>query len=216
MSNRQRLKISEVFLSLQGEANQVGWPTVFVRLTGCPLRCHYCDSEYAFSGGEWYSFNDLLSKVQSYQVNRICVTGGEPLAQKSVHSFLELLCDQGFQVSLETSGALPLKDVDSRVEKVMDIKTPSSGEVAKNHLQNLAYLQKQDQLKFVISDDNDYQWSKSFIQKHNCENICTLLFSPSWQVMSERELAEKILQDKLNVRLQIQLHKYLWGDRPGV
>ena len=216
MSNRQRLKITEIFLSLQGEANQVGWPTVFVRLTGCPLRCHYCDSEYAFSGGQWYSFEDLLANIRQYQVNRVCVTGGEPLAQKSVHAFLTLLCDQGFQVSLETSGALSIKEVDRRVEKVVDIKTPSSGEVDKNHLLNLEYLQKKDQLKFVISDDKDYQWAKSFIKQHHCESLCTLLFSPAWQVMPDKELAEKILQDKLNVRFQIQLHKYLWGDRPGV
>ncbi len=205
-----------MFLSLQGEANSVGWPTIFIRLTGCPLRCSYCDSEYAFTGGEWFSFEQLFKKIESYTVKRICVTGGEPLSQKNVFSFLSLLCDKGHDVSLETSGALSVKNVDKRVIKVIDIKTPSSNESDKNDLSNLNYLKSSDQLKFLIGDNEDYKWSVDFLKQHPCQSQCTVLFSPIYNKMSETELANKIVDDRLNVRFQMQLHKYLWGETEGV
>ena len=212
----KRLKITEIFLSLQGEANDSGWPSVFVRLTGCPLRCSYCDSEYAFTGGEWFGFDEIIKIIKSHAVKHVCITGGEPLSQKSVHSLLSKLCDLDYKVSLETSGALSIKDVDQRVAKVVDVKTPSSDESDKNDLENLTFLNKKDQLKFLIGSDEDYQWSKAFIQKHQCQSLCTVLFSPVYQKISDLELANNIINDKLDVRFQMQLHKYLWGDKIGV
>lgn len=215
-STATRLKITEIFYSLQGEALNVGLPTVFIRLTGCPLRCTYCDTEYAFSGGDWYSLEQILGEAASYNTPHITVTGGEPLAQKNCIPLLTQLCDAGFSVSLETSGALSLEWVDSRVAKIMDIKTPASGESEKNKLENLQYLSKRDQLKFVICDEADYVWSKSLLESKCLDNICEVLFSPSSEQLAARTLADWIIRDRLPVRFQIQLHKILWGDGPGV
>jgi len=212
----ERLKITEIFYSLQGEALNVGLPTVFIRLTGCPLRCQYCDTEYAFSGGDWYSLSQILDEAASYHTPYVTVTGGEPLAQKNCIPLLTQLCDAGLSVSLETSGALSLALVDPRVVKIMDIKTPASGECEKNKLDNLQYLSKRDQLKFVICDEADYIWSKSLLESENLNNICEVLFSPSSEQLSAQILADWILRDRLPVRFQIQLHKILWGDVPGV
>jgi 7-carboxy-7-deazaguanine synthase len=214
--SNQRLKITEIFFSLQGEACNVGLPTVFIRLTGCPLRCTYCDTEYAFTGGEWLDIPDIIDQVKNYNTRHITVTGGEPLAQKNCIRLLKDLCDLGYDVSLETSGALPVADVDERVIKVIDVKTPSSNESDRNRLENLAQLNPGDQLKFVISDEADYDWSKKFIHENQLGDSCEILFSPVHEKLQAEKLAEWILKDQLNVRFQIQLHKYLWGDRQGV
>ncbi len=213
--DQSSLRITEIFYSLQGETRTVGLPTVFVRLTGCPLRCQYCDTAYAFHGGTKYSLESVLNEVKQYPTRYVTVTGGEPLAQKSCFSLLRCLCDEGYQVSLETSGALSLADVDVRVVKVMDIKTPGSGEVNKNDWQNISYLLPHDQVKFVVCDRADYEWSKSIIKQYQLSNRCEVLFSPSYQQVNAGELADWILHDQLSVRLQIQLHKYLWGDVAG-
>jgi len=210
------LKITEIFYSLQGEARTVGLPTVFVRLTGCPLRCGYCDSEYAFYGGERLSLENILEKVASFKPQYVCVTGGEPLAQRECLSLLSALCDAGYQVSLETSGALSIEQVDSRVSRVMDLKTPGSGEVARNLWENIEYLGKQDQVKFVICDRTDYEWAKFEMDRHQlASKTGEILFSPSFTQLKPVELAEWILEDKLPVRFQLQLHKLLWNDAPG-
>ena len=211
----ERLRITEIFYSLQGEARSIGWPTVFIRLTGCPLRCGYCDTSYAFQGGEWYTLDAILQEVTRYNTRHITVTGGEPLAQKPCLDLLARLCDAGYQVSLETSGALDVSAVDSRVVKVMDIKTPASGEVDKNLDSNLQYLTSQDQVKFVLCDRNDYDWAVAFIQQHALAEKCEVLFSPVHGQLQARQLAEWILADQLPVRFQIQLHKLLWGDEQG-
>jgi 7-carboxy-7-deazaguanine synthase len=210
-----KLRITEIFLSLQGETRTVGLPTVFVRLTGCPLRCQYCDSAYAFQGGESIEISDILKTVENYGVPRVTVTGGEPLAQKPCLELLKQLCDKNYEVSLETSGALDVSNVDPRVVKILDIKTPGSKENHRNHLENLKYLLPHDQVKFVICDRNDYEWSRDFLNKTQLANHCHILFSPSHTELHPKDLAEWILEDKLPVRLQIQLHKYLWGDVPG-
>ena len=210
-----RLRITEIFLSLQGESRSAGWPTVFIRLTGCPLRCTYCDTEYAFSGGEWMSLKEILFRVASYATLHVCVTGGEPLAQKNCLSLLRQLADVGYQVSLETSGALATHQVDSRVVKVMDIKTPGSGESARNRLENICDLTEQDQIKFVLCDRNDYEWAKKRLQELRIEKICEVLFSPAYSQLEPSRLAGWILEDKLQVRFQIQLHKILWGEQSG-
>lgn len=210
-----RLKITEIFRSLQGEADTVGIPTVFVRLTGCPLRCQYCDTEYAFHGGEWWELDDLVRRVLELDARYVCVTGGEPLAQKTCLLLLERLCDAGLRVSLETSGAMPLAGVDSRVVKVVDVKTPGSREEARNRYGELATLQSTDQVKFVICDRADYEWSRAKVLEHELTSRCGVLFSPSHEQLPARELADWILEDHLAVRLQIQLHKYLWGNVPG-
>lgn len=210
-----RLRLTEIFYSLQGEARTVGLPTVFIRLTGCPLRCVYCDSEYAFHGGDYWEMDKILSTVAAYKPRYVCVTGGEPLAQKSCIELLRHLCDAGYQVSLETSGALDIAEVDVRVSRVVDIKTPGSGEVTKNRWENLPLLTPHDQLKLVLCDRNDYDWARLILDQHQLWGRCEILFSPSHQKISLKELAEWILHDNLPVRLQVQLHKFIWGDVPG-
>ncbi|HEX2494451.1 MAG TPA: 7-carboxy-7-deazaguanine synthase QueE [Steroidobacter sp.] len=210
-----RLKLTEIFLSIQGEADSVGWPTVFVRLTGCPLRCRYCDTQYAFYGGEWHSLHDVLDRVRSFGVRHVCVTGGEPLAQKHCLELLRRLCDAGYAVSLETSGALDVSQVDPRVVRVVDVKTPASGEAARNRLENLDVLRPEDQIKFVLCDRADFEWARDFVSARKLHERCTVLFSPSYGELEARELAQWILDERLPVRLQVQLHKYLWGDTPG-
>jgi 7-carboxy-7-deazaguanine synthase len=210
-----RLRISEIFLSLQGESNTVGLPTVFVRLTGCPLRCHYCDSAYAFRGGEYMSLDAIAARVASYQTRHVTITGGEPLAQPACLSLLRRLCDAGYQVSLETSGALEVSQVDTRVMKVLDLKTPGSGEVDRNCYQNLDHLMPRDQVKFVICDRVDYLWARHILDEYRLANHCEVLFSPSFGQQDAAELAGWVLEDRLPVRFQIQLHKILWGDEPG-
>ncbi len=210
-----RLRINEVFHSLQGEADAVGYPTVFVRLTGCPLRCRYCDTEYAFHAGDWTTLDELVGRVQGFGTRHVCVTGGEPLAQPNCLPLLTRLCDAGFAVSLETSGALDIGAVDPRVVRVVDVKTPGSGEQGRNRLANLALLAARDQLKFVICSRADYDWSKQFLREHALNDRCQILFSPSYGEISPTELADWILADRLQVRFQVQLHKLLWGDVPG-
>ncbi len=210
------LRITEIFYSLQGEANTVGMPTVFIRLTGCPLRCSYCDTAYAFSGGEKQTLAQIIDQVRCYDTRYITVTGGEPLAQPGCHDLLKLLADEGYIVSLETSGAIDVSLVDNRIIKVMDLKTPSSNEMERNLYRNIDFLSAQDQIKFVIADNKDYQWSKSMLEQYQLLSRCQVLFSPV--VMGEMQpthLADKILTDQLPVRFQIQLHKYLWGDAQG-
>lgn len=212
----QTLRITEIFHSLQGEARTVGLPTVFVRLTGCPLRCHYCDTAYAFSGGELMSVADILARVAAYRPRHVCVTGGEPLAQPNCLPLLAALCDAGYQVSLETSGALDVAAVDPRVSRVVDLKTPGSGELGRNRYDNLAVLTAHDQVKFVICSREDYDWAVSkLIEYRLAERVGEVLLSPSHQQVAPRQLAEWIIADNLPVRLQVQLHKYLWNDEPG-
>jgi 7-carboxy-7-deazaguanine synthase len=212
---KKTLKITEIFYSLQGETNTVGLPTVFVRLTGCPLRCSYCDTAYAFSGGKKQTLAEIVDQVEQFQPRYVTVTGGEPLSQPACYELMVLLIKKGYIVSLETSGAIDISAVDTRVVKVMDLKTPSSNEISKNRYQNIEYLTAQDQIKFVIADDIDYQWSKSIVMQYDLENRCEILFSPVMGVLDPAVLAEKIIQDNLPVRFQIQLHKYLWGDAQG-
>lgn len=209
------LRVSEIFFSLQGETSRIGLPTVFVRLTGCPLRCGYCDTEYAFYGGEGMSVPTILQEVASYAPRYVTVTGGEPLAQKESLVLLKSLCDAGYVVSLETSGALDVSGVDVRVSKVMDIKTPGSGEVEKNRWANLGHLGPQDELKFVLCDEADYRWAVAVMREHRLDLICPLLFSPVHGRLDPATLAAWVLRDRLPVRLQIQLHKLLWGEGPG-
>jgi 7-carboxy-7-deazaguanine synthase len=210
-----RLKITEVFVSLQGEADTAGIPTVFVRLTGCPLRCQYCDTAYAFHGGEWWEIDAILARVQELRARYVCVTGGEPLAQKGCAELLKRLCDAGLRVSLETSGAMALAQVDPRVIKVVDVKTPGSGEQGRNRYEELPRLSATDLVKFVICSRADYEWSRARLAQLQLPPGCTVLFSPSHEQLPARELADWILEDHLPVRLQIQLHKYLWGNVPG-
>ncbi|MCC5067502.1 7-carboxy-7-deazaguanine synthase QueE [Xanthomonas campestris] len=210
-----RLKITEIFLSLQGEAEAAGWPTVFVRLTGCPLRCTYCDTAYAFHGGEWHDIDAIVAEVASHGVRHVCVTGGEPLAQKRCLALLYKLCDAGFDVSLETSGALDVSAVDARVSRVVDIKTPASGEEHRNRWDNLPLLTARDQIKFVICSRADYEWSRDVVATQALDRRCTVWFSPSKGQVSARELADWIVADRLPVRFQMQLHKILWDDEPG-
>lgn len=210
-----RLRINEIFHSLQGEADAVGFPTVFVRLTGCPLRCRYCDTEYAFHEGDWHDLESIAARVREFGARHVCVTGGEPLAQPNCLKLLKRLCDEGFEVSLETSGAMDVGPVDARVVRVIDVKTPDSGESARNRLENFALLTARDQLKFVICSRADYEWSKAFIQQHRLPGKCQVLFSPSYHDLSPTTLADWILADRLAVRFQLQLHKLLWGDVPG-
>ncbi|TXH03517.1 MAG: 7-carboxy-7-deazaguanine synthase QueE [Nevskiaceae bacterium] len=210
-----RLKITEIFLSLQGESSRVGWPTVFIRLTGCPLRCGYCDSEYAFYGGHWRSLDEIVAEVRQHGVRHVCVTGGEPLAQKNCLPLLKRLCDEGYQVSLETSGALDISAVDARVARVVDIKTPGSGEVARNRWENLPLLTPADEIKFVLCGREDYEWARQIVAEHALTERCAVLFSPSQDQLPARELADWLIADHLPVRFQLQLHKVLWGNVPG-
>lgn len=211
----ERLRITEIFYSLQGETRTVGCPTVFVRLTGCPLRCGYCDTEYAFYGGEWMTFAQILARVAGHRPRYVTVTGGEPLAQRPCRELLRLLCDAGYEVSLETGGALDIGGMDPRVGIVMDLKTPGSGEEGKNLYANIAHLRPKDQVKFVIADRADYEWSRARLAEHRLDEICEVLFSPVWGGPGPAALAEWILADHLPVRMQVQLHKLLWGEARG-
>ncbi len=210
-----KLRITEIFYSLQGESASVGWPTVFVRLTGCPLRCGYCDTTYAFKGGEWREIEEILDQVASYGARHVTVTGGEPLAQADCLALLSALCEAGYEVSLETSGALDISGVDPRVSRVMDLKTPSSGELERNLYSNIDHLTAHDQVKFVIADEADYEWSKAQVEQRSLTGRCDVLFSPVAGTLPPTQLADWILRDRLAVRFQLQLHKLLWGNEPG-
>ena len=210
-----KLRITEIFLSLQGEADAIGWPTVFVRLTGCPLRCNYCDTSYAFTGGESMSIEAVVAAVVAHNTHHVCVTGGEPLSQKGSLELMRRLCDAGHAVSLETSGALDISAVDERVSRVMDLKTPCSGEAARNRYENIPLLRSHDQVKLVIADRNDYDWAVAVLQKYQLNTRCSVLFSPAFGSIEARQLAEWIIEDRLPVRFQMQLHKILWGDEQG-
>ena len=214
-SREGSLKITEIFYSLQGEARDAGRPTVFIRLTGCPLRCVYCDSEYAFYGGDWKHIDQIMEQVAGYNTPYVCVTGGEPLAQKRCLILLDRLCDAGYQVTLETSGAIDVRKVNPKVSRVVDIKTPDSGEAGRNLWENLDVLTDHDQLKFVICSRGDYDWAVSEIRSRGLEQKFEILFSPVWGQVDAAELADWVLQDRVNVRMQLQLHKILWGDEPG-
>lgn len=214
-ASSERLRLTEIFLSLQGESNSIGWPTVFVRLTGCPLRCQYCDTAYAFHGGEWWEFDAILAEVAQHGARHVCVTGGEPLAQKRCITLLQKLCDVGYEVSLETSGAIDIGPVDPRVSRVLDIKTPDSNEAHRNLWSNLPLLTARDQIKFVICSREDYEWAKGIVAEHRLTAICDVLFSPSFTQVKPSDLADWIVADRLQVRFQLQLHKILWNDEPG-
>ncbi|MFL2555828.1 MAG: 7-carboxy-7-deazaguanine synthase QueE [Gammaproteobacteria bacterium] len=212
---KTELIINEIFYSIQGESSRVGLPTTFIRLTGCPLRCQYCDTEYAFTDGEKMKIETILDKVKKFPTKYITVTGGEPLAQKSCNKLLESLCNNGYDVSLETSGSIDVSNVDKRIKKIVDIKTPGSSEVEKNNYENLKYLTIRDEIKFVICDRADYVWAKQKIIQEKMSSVCEICFSPVTETLAPSELANWILEDSLDVRMQIQLHKYLWGDTPG-
>ncbi|MHB1057716.1 MAG: 7-carboxy-7-deazaguanine synthase QueE [Rhodanobacter sp.] len=211
----ERLRITEIFHSIQGEADAIGWRTVFVRLTGCPLRCVWCDTEYSFHGGNWHAIDDILAEVASHGAKHVCVTGGEPLAQKRCLILLRKLCDAGYGVSLETSGALDVSAVDPRVRKVMDLKAPDSGESQRNLWSNLDHLLPHDQIKIVIASRADYEWARAMLAGHALADRCMVLFSPVHGAIEPRELAEWIIADRLDVRFQLQLHKLLWDDAAG-
>lgn len=210
-----RLRITEIFHSLQGESDSVGLPTIFVRLTGCPLRCGYCDTAYAFKGGEWMELSQIMQRVAELDARYVTVTGGEPLAQEGCHELLGALCDAGYRVSLETSGAIDIAPLDPRVVNVMDLKTPASGEMERNRYGNIEHLKPQDQVKFVICDEADYRWACDQLDKWRLTERCQVLFSPVAGQLAPSQLADWILRDHLPVRFQIQLHKYLWGDVSG-
>lgn len=214
-ATQSRLRITEIFLSLQGEARDAGWPTVFVRLTGCPLRCQYCDTAYAFHGGTWWEIDAILDEVARHGVRHVCVTGGEPLAQKRCIGLLQRLCDAGYSVSLETSGAIDVSEVDPRVSRVLDIKTPGSAEVHRNRWDNIPLLTPHDQVKFVICSREDFDWAKGIIVEHRLVERCDVLFSPSHTQVAPRQLADWIVAEHVPVRFQMQLHKQLWNDEPG-
>jgi len=209
------LRITEIFFSIQGETNRAGLPTAFIRLTGCPLRCTYCDTAYAFTGGRSMGVGEILGEVAEFAPRYITVTGGEPLAQKNCLPLLSELCDAGYQVSLETGGSLDISEVDQRVMCVVDIKTPASGESEQNRWENLSLLTALDEIKFVLSDEADYQWAKKIMQQYQLTAKCQVLFSPVHGVMNATQLAEWILRDRLPVRMQVQLHKLLWNNSPG-
>ncbi len=207
-----RLRVTEIFYSLQGETCRVGLPTVFVRLTGCPLRCGYCDTAYAFQGGEWQSLSEIMRAVAAYHPRHVTVTGGEPLAQRACLDLLRQLCDAGYDVSLETSGALDIGEVDARVARVVDIKTPGSGESGRNRWENVALLRPQDEIKFVLTDEDDYHWAREQLQAQALAERCPVLMSPAHATLNPTDLAAWILRDRLPVRMQLQLHKQLWGE----
>jgi len=209
------LRLTEVFLSLQGETSRAGLPTVFVRLAGCPLRCRWCDTPYSFQGGETVTLNALLARIADYGVNTVCVTGGEPLAQKNCPMLLTALCDAGYSVSLETSGALDVSGVDPRVSRIVDLKPPGSGEDARNRWENLTHLTPHDEIKFVLADRADYEWAREVLRAQKLDQVCPVLFSPVQGELPPAQLAEWVLADRLPVRMQVQLHKILWGNTPG-
>ena len=215
MPEKMSLKITEIFFSIQGETSKIGLPTVFIRLTGCPLRCQYCDTSYAFHGGEVMLFEDIICQVTKFNCKDVCVTGGEPLAQANSKKLLKDLADLDFQVSLETGGSISLKEVDERVKIIMDIKTPDSGEATKNRWENLELLKQTDELKIVICSREDYQWSKEIIEQYKISEKCPILFSPCAESIDPRDLAEWILTDQLPIRFQMQIHKILWNNQPG-
>jgi len=211
-----QLKIFEIFYSLQGESSRVGLPTIFIRLSGCPMRCHYCDTAYAFQGGVMMDIDDIMETIKKYNTRYVTVTGGEPLAQKEVLSLLKVLADQNYDVSLETGGGISIKEVDSRIKIILDIKTPESGEEKKNHWENLNLIHAKDEIKFVLCSREDYDWAKKILDQYKLTEKCHVLFSPVYQKLNTTDLGNWILQDQLPVRLQIQLHKLLWGEKPGV
>ena len=215
MLKKKSLRITEIFSSIQGETSKIGLPTVFIRLTGCPLRCKYCDTSYAFYGGTVMLFEDIIRQVKKYNCKDVCVTGGEPLAQSNSKELLKNLVDLDFNVSLETSGSMSLEGIDERVKVIMDIKTPDSEEATKNRWENIEILKKSDELKFVICSREDYQWSKAIVEKYKMDKICPILFSPCSESLDPRDLAEWILTDQLPIRFQIQIHKILWDNQPG-
>jgi 7-carboxy-7-deazaguanine synthase len=206
-----RLRISEIFHSVQGESSRVGLPTVFVRLTGCPLRCVWCDTEYAFNGGEMMPLSDVLARIAEFECKTVCVTGGEPLAQKACIDLLRALCDAGYSVSLETSGALDIGEVDSRVSRIVDLKAPDSGESDKNRWENISLLTAHDEIKFVLASEADYAWAVDVVKRERLAERCPVLFSPVQGELSPTQLAEWVVRDRLPVRFQLQLHKILWG-----
>jgi len=211
-----QLKIFEIFYSLQGESSRVGLPTIFIRLSGCPMRCHYCDTAYAFQGGVMMDIDDIMETIKKYNTRYVTVTGGEPLAQKEVLSLLKVLADQNYDVSLETGGGISIKEVDPRIKIILDIKTPESGEEKKNHWENLNLIHVKDEIKFVLCSREDYDWAKKILDQYKLTERCHVLFSPVYQKLNATDLGNWILQDQLPVRLQIQLHKLLWGEKPGV
>jgi 7-carboxy-7-deazaguanine synthase len=211
-----QLKVFEIFYSLQGESSRVGLPTIFIRLSGCPMRCHYCDTAYAFQGGSMMGMDDIMSSIKKYDTRYVTVTGGEPLAQKEVLNLLKTLADSDYQVSLETGGGLSIKEVDPRVKIILDIKTPESGEEKKNHWENLEVINSKDEIKFVLCSRGDYEWAKQILDQYQLTEKCEILFSPVYQKLNATDLADWILKDQLHVRMQIQLHKLLWGEKPGV
>ena len=211
-----QLKVFEIFYSLQGESSRVGLPTIFIRLSGCPMRCHYCDTAYAFQGGSMMGMDDIMSSIKKYDTRYVTVTGGEPLAQKEVLNLLKTLADSDYEVSLETGGGLSIKEVDPRVKIILDIKTPESGEEKKNHWENLEVINSKDEIKFVLCSRGDYEWAKQILDQYQLTEKCEILFSPVYQKLNATDLADWILQDQLHVRMQIQLHKLLWGEKPGV
>jgi len=214
-NTESRLRITEIFYSLQGESSFVGLPTVFIRLTGCPLRCGYCDTAYAFSGGEWMQVADIVQNIKQYNPATVCVTGGEPLAQRSCGDLLTQLCDAGYRVSIETSGSLDIATVDSRVNRIMDIKTPGSGEESKNKYENIPHLTRRDEVKFVLCSRADYAWAKNIVNQYQLLQKTQVLFSPVHEGVAANDLADWIIEDRLNVRFQFQLHKFLWDNEPG-
>ena len=211
-----QLKVFEIFYSLQGESSRVGLPTIFIRLSGCPMRCHYCDTAYAFQGGSMMGIDDIMSSIKKYDTRYVTVTGGEPLAQKEVLNLLKTLADSDYEVSLETGGGLSIKEVDPRVKIILDIKTPESGEEKKNHWENLEVIHSKDEIKFVLCSREDYDWAKQILDQYQLTEKCEILFSPVYQKLNATDLGNWILKDQLHVRMQIQLHKLLWGEKPGV
>jgi 7-carboxy-7-deazaguanine synthase len=211
-----QLKVFEIFYSLQGESSRVGLPTIFIRLSGCPMRCHYCDTAYAFQGGSMMGMDDIMSSIKKFNTRYVTVTGGEPLAQKEVLNLLKTLADSDYQVSLETGGGLSIKEVDPRVKIILDIKTPESGEEKKNHWENLEVINSKDEIKFVLCSRGDYEWAKQILDQYQLTEKCEILFSPVYQKLNATDLGNWILKDQLHVRMQIQLHKLLWGEKPGV
>jgi len=211
-----QLKIFEIFYSLQGESSRVGLPTIFIRLSGCPMRCHYCDTAYAFQGGSMMTIDEIIKTIKKYDTPYVTVTGGEPLAQKEVLSLLKVLADQNYEVSLETGGGVSIKEVDPRIKIILDIKTPQSGEEKKNHWDNLNLIHSKDEIKFVLCSREDYDWAKKILNQYKLAEKCDVLFSPVYQKLNTTNLGNWILEDQLPVRMQIQLHKLLWGEKPGV